>query len=449
LTLTAPSGPLVQGQSAQFEVTVSPAPTGSSETFEIDDTTGNTTKLGTGTLHNGTATVTVNLPFPGIRTYSTTYAGDGTYETSSASAQLTVTIPVSTSSCGLGSSIYVLSSGSATPNQTNFASNAADQSAVCAQNDGTSLTLTSPVITKSGTDTFLFAGSTTAYGGDPSGIDAGVLAYGNSATTPSGATINLEGTPSITASSANYAAFASGSGAALNISDATVSSKASGATLGAGNNGQINVTNSQVTSDGVLLTILNGGTAVLQNSVLTSSADAAIVFAGPVSGANAASSFEMSGGVIALVPPLFKFTGNQAVNITLSDVDISKSAITYSNSFDIVPSTAEATLQLTLDNQKLQGIIAGSAKSTLTLKNGSILDGDFLGGGSVTLDASSSWTIHSSFGVQAFNDPDGIKGATVLNITGNGQTITYSSALNQNLGGLTYSLQGGGFLKPD
>jgi hypothetical protein len=417
----------------------------------IDDVTGNTatyvvpTKLGTGTLQNGTVTITVKPPYPGIRTYTATYISDGTYETSSATEQFTVTVPASASSCGLGSSVYALSSGSAAPNQTAFASTTADQSAVCAQSDGTTLTLTSPVIAKSGTDTFT---NGVAYGGDPSGIDAGVLAYGNSATTPSGATINLEGAPSITASSADYAAFASGNGATLNISNATVSSAGSGATLGAGYNGQINVANTQVTSDGVLLTILDGGTAVLQNTSLTANAYGTIDFSGPASGSSTTSMFQMNGGSITVSAPLFDITGNQTASILLSNVDFSKSTITPQGNWDITPSTIAPTVQLTLDNQKMQGIITGSASSTLTLKNGSSLDGDFLGGGSVSLDASSSWTIHESFKVQIFTDPGGINGSTVLNITGNGQTISYSNALNPGLGGLTYALQGGGYLKP-
>jgi len=454
LTLSAPTGPLVQGQAVQFAITVTPAPTPTSETVRIDDVTGNTptyvmpTKLGTGTLQNGTVTITVNPPYPGIRTYTAAYISDGTYETSSVTEQFTVTVPASANSCGLGSSVYVSSSGSASPNQTAFASTTADQSAVCAQNDGTTLTLTSPVITKSGTDTFTYGTSTVAYGGDPSGIDAGVLAYGNSATALSGATINLEGTPSITASSADYAAFASGNGATLNISNATISSTGSGATLGAGYSGQINVANSQVTSDGVLLTILDGGTAVLQNTTLAANAYGTIVFSGPASGTSTTSVFQMNGGSITVSAPLFDITGNQTASILLSNVDFSKSTITPQGNWDITPSTIAPTVQLTLDNQKMQGIITGSSNSTLTLKNGSSLDGDFLGGGRVSLDTSSSWTIHESFQVQVISDSGGIKGTNVLNITGNGQTISYSNALNPGLGGLTYTLQGGGFLKP-
>jgi hypothetical protein len=157
----------------------------------------------------------------------------------------------------------------------------------------------------------------------------------------------------------------------------------------------------------------------------------------------------MSGGSMNATAPLFVLAGSQTADITLSQVDFSKSTITSKDNLDITPSTLAPALQLTLDNQKMAGIVTGSSSSTLTLKNGSSLDGDFLGGGSVTLDASSSWTIHQGFTVQVFSDPGGINGSNVLNITGNGQTISYSNALNPGLGGLTYTLQGGGYLKPD
>jgi hypothetical protein len=324
----------------------------------------------------------------------------------------------------------------------------ADQSSVCAQKDGTILTLTSPVITKSGTGTY--GTNSVALVGDPSGIDAGVLAYGNSATTPSGATINLEGAPSITATSASFAAFASGSGATLNLSNATITSTGSGATLGAGNNGQINIANSQVASDRELLAVLNGGSVTLQDTQLSANAMASIAFGVPDGGSNVTSSLHMTGGSIATgsPSPLFYFSGNQTVSIDLSNVDLSKLSISPQDSWDYVPTGISVALLLTLDNQKMQGAITGAPNSTLTLKNGSSLDGDFTGGGSVTLDAASSWTIHSSFKVQTFSDPGGISGNSVLNITGNGQTISYSSSLNPALGGLTYTLQGGGSLKP-
>ncbi len=42
----------------------------------------------------------------------------------------------------------------------------------------------------------------------------------------------------------------------------------------------------------------------------------------------------------------------------------------------------------------------------------------------------------------------GISGTAVSNIVGNGYTVYYLSSSNSSLGGLTYTLSGGGYLKP-
>lgn len=83
LTLTAPAGPLVQGQAVQFTITVNPAPPTGAEIVRIDDVTGSTStfaepmNLATGTLRSGTIALTVEPPTPGIRTYTATYVSDG------------------------------------------------------------------------------------------------------------------------------------------------------------------------------------------------------------------------------------------------------------------------------------------------------------------------------------------------------------------------------------
>ncbi len=45
-------------------------------------------------------------------------------------------------------------------------------------------------------------------------------------------------------------------------------------------------------------------------------------------------------------------------------------------------------------------------------------------------------------------DSGGISGATVTNITGNGHTVYYDASANPSLNGQTYTLSGGGYLKP-
>jgi len=454
LTLTAPSGPLVKGQSATFTATVAPAAaTGTVAITDPDPVLSNTPALATGNLQGGTASIALTPQHAGMRTYGAAYSGDSTYAVSAASAVVSIEVPPTTSSCGLGSAAYLVSSGSAAPAQTNFSSTTADESAVCAENSGVTLSLTSPVIAKSGAE--LDGSGYIVYGDDPSGIDAGVLAYGSSATIASGATITLQGTPSITATKASYAVFASGQGATVNLTNATVASTGSTATIGAGNNGQINVDSSTVTADTIPLAVFNGGTVVLQNTALTSTYPyGEILLTGPFSSTAFATHFRMTGGSFSTIARSdltylapFAVGGNQAADMYFSQVDLSKLAVTPTE--NLLQYYGAGSLAVTLDDQAMQGYIQANSSSTLTLENGSSLDGDFTGGGSVSLNASSSWTIHTSFAVKGFSDPGGISGTQVLNITGNGQSITYSTTQNPQLGGLTYTLKGSGTLKPD
>jgi hypothetical protein len=454
LTLTAPSGLLVKGQSATFTATVTPtAATGTVAITDPDPVLSNTPPLGKGNLQAGTVSIALTPLHAGMRTYDATYSGDSTYAVSAAAAVVSIEVPPTASSCGLGSAAYLVSSGNVSPAQTSFASTAADESAVCTENNGSTLSLTSPLIAKSGAE--LDGSGYIVYGDDPSGIDAGVLAYGDSSTTASGATITLLGTPSITATGASYAVFASGQGATVNLANATVASTGSTATIGAGNNGQINVDGSTVTADTVPLAVFNGGTVVLQNTALTATSPyGQILLTGPFSGTPFATHFRMIGGSFSTVAradlayqaPL-AVGGSQAADMYFSQVDLSKLAVTPTE--NLLQYYGAGSLAVTLDKQTMQGYIEANSSSTLTIQNGSSLDGDFIGGGSVTLDASSSWTIHTTFGVKGFSDPGGISGTQILNITGNGQSITYSNVLNPLLGGLTYTLKGSGTLKPD
>jgi hypothetical protein len=64
------------------------------------------------------------------------------------------------------------------------------------------------------------------------------------------------------------------------------------------------------------------------------------------------------------------------------------------------------------------------------------------------LDASSHWNVSADSTLTCLNDANGISGSTITNITGNGYTVYYDSSVCTALGGQTYTLNGGGFLKP-
>jgi hypothetical protein len=90
---------------------------------------------------------------------------------------------------------------------------------------------------------------------------------------------------------------------------------------------------------------------------------------------------------------------------------------------------------------------------TLTLQNASFLSGAINNANSaksvsLAIDAGSSWNVTADSYVPLISDPTGISGSSILNITGNGHTVTYDGTLSANsyLNERTYSLQNGGVL---
>jgi len=476
VTLAAPQSPLIKGQDTTFTVSVNPSD--ATGTVSIFDNTAigllaNPTPIATGTLNQGRVTITLKPPYAGTRLYVAQYSGDSANLGSSGNLQIPVIVPPSAASCGLGTASYIAGQQAA-PSSSLFTSTMADDSAICAQGSGTELTLNAATITKSGVDSTPLGNF--ADNDDPSGIDAAVLAYGNSATTASGASITLTGPTSIVTNIATYAAFASGLGSSIDIAQANIKATNTSAVLGAGNNGQLSIADAQITTDSSPLAIFDGGTLQLTDTAITATTNNGVVILYSENSATPVQvSFSMTGGSLSRIldptasyDTVFASFGNQEISIYLSNVDLSglnlkaadqvihrsasqSHAQTLSSqvhSNDLAPETPFGTVYFTLDDQALTSTLSGDSTSSLTLKNGSTLDGDFLGQGDVSIDATSSWTIHSSFVLDKFNDAGGISGDQVLNITGNGQTIGYSNAANPQLGGKTYNLQGGGTLVP-
>jgi len=65
---------------------------------------------------------------------------------------------------------------------------------------------------------------------------------------------------------------------------------------------------------------------------------------------------------------------------------------------------------------------------------------------SLSLDASSTWTVTADCALRGFSDAD----KTFSNVKSNGHTVTYDAmdTSNASLGGKTYKLPGGGQLTP-
>jgi hypothetical protein len=94
-------------------------------------------------------------------------------------------------------------------------------------------------------------------------------------------------------------------------------------------------------------------------------------------------------------------------------------------------------------------LLTASSTIAATLQNSSSLTGS-INSAAVTLDATSMWTVTANSVLTTLSDASGISGTSVANIYGNGHTVYYDSSLSGNsyLGGLTYTLNGGGYLQP-
>ena len=112
-----------------------------------------------------------------------------------------------------------------------------------------------------------------------------------------------------------------------------------------------------------------------------------------------------------------------------------------------------STLRFMANQQGLHGNVVADADSTvfLDLQNsstwsGAINTGHIAKRADVNLDASSKWEVTGDSYVNAFTDGD----TTLMNIKGNGHTVYYDAmdTANSWLGGKTFALQGGGYLKP-
>lgn len=106
------------------------------------------------------------------------------------------------------------------------------------------------------------------------------------------------------------------------------------------------------------------------------------------------------------------------------------------------------------NNQGLYGNVSVDGASTILmdLQNGSHWSGAIntdrtAKKADVNLDASSSWSITADCHLDAFTDGN----PSMTNVKGNGHTIYYNAAAPANswLGGKTYELQNGGYLKPN
>lgn len=407
------------------------------------------------------------------------------------------TNPVLTSTCGS----YTFDGTSESSNGQSYASTAADQSSICLINGG-SLTLTNPTITKTGD-------SSSSDNSSFYGLNAAVLAGSGSSITVSGGTITANGAgangafatgsgSSVTLS--NVLIKASGDGAhavmatlggtmTLTNVDMLTTDSHSGAIATDRGSGTLDVTGGKVTttgadSPGIYST---GGITVTGATINAAGAESAVIEGGntitlvdtdlssslagkwgvmiyqSMSGdaEGTKGTFTMTGGSLAntaTTGPLF-YVNNSTGVINLNNVSVTAAsgilADASANSRWGNSGSNGGNIVLTADAQALTGDITADNISTLavTLQNGSTLKGAINNAHTaktvrLTLDASSTWNVAADSYITSLSDAAGISGTTVTNITGNGHTVYYDASASPDLGGKTYTLNGGGTLQP-
>jgi hypothetical protein len=155
---------------------------------------------------------------------------------------------------------------------------------------------------------------------------------------------------------------------------------------------------------------------------------------------------------------LFYVTNTTAI-ITLKDADVAVASGVLINAAGGTrwgtSGSNGGAVEFAADAQTLAGSVVADKISTvaLTLKSGSSLAGAIntaktAKSVSLTLDASSTWTVTADSHLTTLSDTAGISGTKITNIVGNGHTVTYDSSANPGLGGKTYTFSGRGVLKP-
>lgn len=182
-------------------------------------------------------------------------------------------------------------------------------------------------------------------------------------------------------------------------------------------------------------------------------------FSGDASGTKG--TYTQTGGSLASTAsgsPLFFVTNSTGV-VTLSRVKVSAAGGVLVKAAAAQWGTSGSnggTVLLTAKAQTLSGnVVADKVSSvTLTLTNGSTLTGTINADGTaksatLALDSSSGWTVTADSHLSALTGAS-ITGTGVGNVKGNGHTVRYDAtdSANSYLGGKTYSLSGGGTLKP-
>jgi uncharacterized protein (TIGR03437 family) len=381
--------------------------------------------------------------------------------------------------------VFTLNGGTDSQSGKTYAATATDQSAIYVSNGG-KLTLTAPVITKTGNTSDTTKSS-------QYGLNAGMLVVSAGTVTISGGTIN-------TAASGANGLFASGSGSAISMSSGTI------ATTGTASHGVDVTYGGSITLNGVtvtsagdsasagLSTDFGGGTVTAANCTVTTEGskspalystgtitvtDSVLVAnggpGGVIDGANAiaitntpltgktygirafrsaqgsgTATITVNGGSVTSGDAVFYVTANTGLSTTAA-ITAKGGAALRAGSGNLVEVNTASTATFTAIGETLNGNLVADSTSKLTanLQSATTLNGTITHAG-LSLDATSIWKVTGGSTLTSLNDPDGISRSAITNVVGNGNNVFYDAALaaNSYLKGAVYSLAGGGSLAP-
>ncbi len=419
-----------------------------------------------------------------------TQTSPSSVSTKTSTASTTTTTTTTTTATTTGA--YTQSGGVVTKTNQTFTSSATDTSAVLVSNGGV-LTLTNCTVTTGGNTSS--QDNSSFYG-----QNAAVLAQSASRITMSGGSITTTGTgSSVVLSDAIIRASANGAhgvmatqAGAVTLANVTISTAGTnagaiatdrgggtitvtGGTIatsgqdspGIYSTGAITVSNAVVSATGAEAAVIEGGNSIaLANISLSSSEEGrwGVMLYQSMSGDASGSigTFKMSTGSLSYTSSsgaLFYVTNATGV-ITLTDVSLAAGSGVLlkaaAGSWGSSGSNGGA-VTLTADAQVLSGTIVVDSMSsvTTTLRNGPALTGaintsNTAKDASLSLDASSTWTVTADSYLTGLSDAAGISGTTFTNIIGKGYTVYYdaTASASSQLNGQTYTLAAGGRLMP-
>ena len=395
---------------------------------------------------------------------------------------------------------YTVDSESVSESGQSYTASGTDQSAILVTNAG-DLTLTNATISSSG-------GSSSSDNSSFYGQNAGVLAQSGSYISISDSTVTTTGdgangvfstgedaqvtlenvTIDCIGQYAHAVMATQGGSMNLNNVDMTTAGASSGAiatdrgsgtidveggtVLTTGSNspgiystGAITVNNAYITSTGSEAAVIEGANSIyLTDTALSSNIEGkwGVMIYQSMSGdaEGTEGDFSVIGGSLAYTStsgPLFYVTNSTGY------IDLVNVAITLNSSQLINAAAGDwgsegangGNAVLTADSQTLSGDVTADGISTvsLTLSNasqwtGAINTANTAKKADLSLDSTCTWTVTGDSYLTVLDDAEGISGSTITNINGNGFTVYYDAAANSDLGGQTYSLNGGGYLMP-